>query len=87
MNEKEVEAKIREIAYAYQLIADLKQELYSACPKEKRIELHDKLGKTQYDSDMKACAKEIQRIIGTDAKKNEYAEPLLCYDKRFKEKV
>lgn len=86
MNEKEVEAKIREIAYAYQLIADLKQELYGACPKEKRIELHNKLRKTQYDSDMKAYAKEIQRIIGTDAKKNEYAEPLLCYDKRFKEK-
>lgn len=87
MNEKEVEAKIREIAYAYQLIADLKQELYGACPKEKRIELHDNLRKIQYDSDTEACTKNIQKIIGADAKKNEYAEPeSFCYNKRFKAK-
>lgn len=84
MNEKEVETKIREIAHAYQLIADLKQELYGACPKEKRIELHDNLRKIQYDSDTEACAKNIQKIIGADAKENGYAEPTLCYNKRFK---
>lgn len=86
MNEKEVEAKIREIAYAYQLIADLKQELYGACPKEKRNELYDKLKSIQNDSDAEAYAKKIQEIIGADMKENGYAEPLLCYDKRFKEK-
>lgn len=87
MNKKEVETKIREITYAYQLIADLKKKLYNACPKEKRTELYDELRKVQYDSDTEACAKNIQKIIGTDTKENEYAEPAsFCYNKRFKAK-
>lgn len=86
MNVKEIEAKVKELAHANQLIADLKQELYGACPKEKRNELYDKLKSIQNDSDAEAYAKKIQEIIGADMKENGYAEPLLCYDKRFKEK-
>ena len=84
MNEKEIEVRIKEIAYAYQLIADLKQELYNVCPKGKRIELYDKLKSIQNDSDAEACTKKIQEIIGTDAEESRYTDPVLSYDKRFK---
>ena len=84
MNVKEIEAKVKELAHANQLIADLKQKLYGACPKEKRNELYNELKSIQNDSDAEACAKKIQEIIGTDTKENGYAEPALCYNKRFK---
>lgn len=84
MDKKEIKEKVKKIINTYQLILDLKMELYSVCPKEKKDELHEELRTFWWGSDIDIHTRKVCNIIGTSAKKSAYKKPALSYDERSK---